>query len=258
MARDPRSKKDDATPSEGDAPAAPASPNAKTTDWELIEELLQLDELRTMLLYGRYGSGKTYCAIFKGRRADYVVTLTPETCAAELRGTWIPRGDSFEWHDGPFTAAMREGARLVINEISHASDDVMALLYPVLENLETARLTLPTRETVSPAPGFQVIATDNGDPEDLPPALLDRFEFVQPVHEPHPEALARLSEPLRRAARRCFALEDERAISMRSWLVLDRLREKLGLERAARAVFGPERGIQIVDGLALSQEELAF
>lgn len=251
MARRSRPKATDT-----ETPTAPAAP--PVTDWELIEELLELDDLRTMLLHGRYGSGKTWCAIFKGRRAEYVVTLTPETCAAELRGTWIPRGDSFEWHDGPFTAALRQGARLVVNEISHASDDVMALLYPVLENVETARLTLPTRETVVPAPGFQVIATDNADPEDLPPALLDRFEFVQPVHEPHPEALARLSEPLRHAARRCFALEEERAISLRSWLVLDRLRDKLGLERAARAVFGPERGIQIVDGLALAQEELGF
>ena len=261
MAPRTRSKRSTDTPAKPASKPAPSRPDPNpndNTDWDLIEEILKLEEMRTLLLHGRYGAGKTYAGLFIGRSAEYAVTLTPETCAAELRGTWIPRGSEFEWHDGPFTAAMREGARIVINEISHASDDVIALLYPFLESADTSRLTLPTRETVVPAAGLQIVATDNRDPDELPPALLDRFEFVQHVDRPHPAALARLSEPLRRAAERCFGLEEERAISLRSWLLLDRLKDKFGIEKAARAIFGNQRGKQIVDGLLLAQEELAF
>ena len=255
MARRSRSKESKTAASEVAAAHTETRPE---TDWQFIEELLESDLIRTMLIFGRYGSGKTYCAISKGRRAEYVVTLTPETCAAELRGTWIPCGDRFEFHDGPFTAAMREGKRIVINEISHASDDVLAILYAVLESAETARLTLPTRETVRPAPGFQVVATDNRDPSELPPALRDRFDVMVRADQPHPDALARLSEKLRTAASRSMTLEDDRAVSIRRWLTFDRLQQAFGAEKAARAVFGASRGAQLLDALALGQEELAF
>jgi hypothetical protein len=148
--------------------------------------------------------------------------------------------------------ALREGALLVINEITHASDDVFSFLLPLLEYPETARVTLPSNETVRPAPGFHCIATDNTSPDELPPALRDRFDAVLELREPHPEALAQLSEPLREVARRGFALDDARRLSLRGWLALDRLRHVLGLETACAVVFGAERGAQIHDALVLA------
>jgi hypothetical protein len=147
---------------------------------------------------------------------------------------------------------MREGARLVVNEPSHAGDDVIAFLYPILEMPETARITLPTSETVRPAPGFHVVLTDNCPPDDLPPALRDRFDAILEVNEPHPEALAVLSEPLREVARRSFALEDERRVSLRGWIVLDKLRLELGLADACLVQFGAERGSQVFDAIRLA------
>ena len=229
-------------------------------DWPFIVRLLGEEKIRTLLLHGPPGTGKTYACYTMGRihNGVYAITLTEETPAAELRGTWMPRGNEFVWVDGPCTQAMREGARLVINEISHGSDDVLALLYAVLESAETARLTLPTNETVFPAPGFNVCATDNAGPEKLPGALRDRFDSIQEVDAPHPDALARLSEPLQRAAVQSFGLEPERAVSIRSWLKLEELREVLGLTDACRAVFGRERGSLIHDALVLAQGELKF
>lgn len=223
-------------------------------DWPLVERALASEGLGRIYLYGPTGIGKTLAAYLSGRiqRGVYACTLTQETPAAELRGTYMPKGDTLAWHDGPVVRAMKEGARLVLNEISHASDDALAFLYPVLEQTETARLTLPTGETVVPAASFHVVATDNLSPDGLPVALQDRFDATLEINEPHPAALARLSDALREVARRSFALDDERRLSVRRWLTLDRVRHELGLEDACLVVFGAERGSQVFDALVLA------
>jgi MoxR-like ATPase len=223
--------------------------------WEVVELVLSSSAVDRVYLWGGPGIGKTWTAYHKGRieRGLWAVTCTPETPASELRGHYLPKADGgFEWHDGPVVSAMRAGARLVINEILHASDDVLAFLHPILEFPETARVTLPSNETVAPAPGFSCVVTDNSPPDDLPPALRDRFDAVLHIEEPHPEALAKLSAPLREVARRGFALDDPRRVSLRGWFVLDRLRPELGLERACAVVFGAERGSQLYDAIVLA------
>ena len=223
--------------------------------WALIERVLGSPTLCRIYLWGKPGIGKTWCAYHKGRigRGVYAITLTQEMPASELRGHYLPKGDHFEWHDGPVIRAMREGARLVINEILHASDDVLAFLFPILEFEETARLTLPTGETVMPAPGFHVVLTDNAAPDDLPAPLRDRFDALLEINEPHPEALARLPDALREVARRGFAIDDDRRVSIRGWLAVARLEPELGLADACAVVFGAERGSQIVDAVVLAR-----
>jgi len=249
MARREKSKKE-----------SPEPTRSGRVDWGFVERIFDTPSIRTLYLFGPPGCGKSYAALHKGpnRQGALSVTLTEETPAAELRGMWIPKGNEFVWRDGPFVEAMRRGLRLVVNEIQYASADVIALLYPVLESVATARLTLPTNETVQPAEGFRCICTANEPPTSLPLALQDRFDATVEIDAPHPEALALLSDPLRRAALQSLGLEPERAVSFRAWLKLDELREVMGLEDACRAVFGRERGAQIHDALALSQGELAF
>lgn len=230
----------------------------RSVDWAFIERCLATPILRVLYVWGRPGTGKSYAAYHKGRieKGVYAITLTDETPAAELRGFFRPGKDGMGWFDGPMVQAMREGARLVVNELGHASPDVLALLYPLLESPETARLTLPTGETVVPAPGFNCIATSNDEPTTLPAALRDRFDCVLEVRQPHPEALARLPEHLREAALQTWDLEPERALSVRSWLKLAALEAEFGLEDACRAVFGEERGERVYEGLSMRQ--LAF
>jgi MoxR-like ATPase len=223
-------------------------------DWALVERALACELLGRIYLYGPPGIGKTFVAYHSGRiqRDVYAVTLTPETPAAELRGTYLPRGDELAWHDGPAIRALKVGARLVLNELSHASDDALAFLHPLLESPETARLTLPTGETLTPAPGFHVVVTDNCAPDGLPAALQDRFDALLGVSEPHPDAFARLSPALREPARRSFSLGEDRRVSVRAWLTLDAVRGELGLRDACTVVFGAERGSQIFDALSLA------
>jgi MoxR-like ATPase len=154
--------------------------------------------------------------------------------------------------DGPVVRAMREGRLVVLNELLHASEDALSFLYPVLERHETACVTLPTSETVVPAPGFRVIVTENRPPTDLAPALRDRFDCVLEVDDPHPLALASLSAPLQEAARRCASLEEDRRVSVRPFHVLAALLAEFGLEDACTVVFGPQRGSQIYDALVLA------
>lgn len=220
--------------------------------WPLYEFLLRSPSVRTAYAWGPPGFGKTYAAYTVGLRGPlYAITLTEDTPAAELRGFFQPVGDRVEWRDGPATMALREGARLVINELTHGSPDVLSLLHPLLENPDTACLTLPTGETVRPAPGLQIVCTDNLPPEDLPLALRDRFDCILEVREPHPAALELLDPDLRDAALRSFTLEADRRISLRGWLSVQRLVPELGLRGACMAVFGPARGALVHDGLVL-------
>jgi MoxR-like ATPase len=237
----------------------PRKRGGKGADWKFVETVLACAEVRVLYLFGPPGVGKTYFAYNSGRvdRGVFPVTLTPETPASEMRGHYLPRGDELVWHDGPFTLAMRAGGRLVINEISHASSDVLAILYPVLESEKTAQLMLPTGEVVRPERHFHVVLTDNHAPDDLPPALQDRFDCQIHVEFPHPGALALLDARLRRAAKRAFALAADRRISLRKWLTVNRLQAQLGLGPACHAVFGPERGTQVHEALLLAESGAA-
>jgi MoxR-like ATPase len=223
--------------------------------WQLVERVLGSALARVVYLYGPPGTGKTFAAYRYGRvqTHPYCITLTEETSAAELRGFYLLKGTDGVWHDGPFVRAMREGARLVINEISHASADVLALLFPIFESAETARLTLPTGETITPAPGFHVIVTDNAPPDRLPEPLQDRFSAILRVLEPHPDALADLDPELRALAETALAISDEqRRISARGWKHLQAWKDEVGLELACKLVLGPDRGQMLWDAIQLA------
>lgn len=219
--------------------------------WEVAEAVIA--STPRVLLRGKPGTGKTYHAVTAGLKPGqkvYSVTMTEETPAAEIRGHYVPKGNEFIWSDGPAIMAWREGARLVINEIDRSSEDVLSLLYAILDDPEFAALTLPTGETVRPAEGFSVVATMNGIPQDLPDALQDRLPVDIEITDVNPNAINRLPEDLREPARNtALAKSNARGISIRMWLEFASLREKLpsvlddeekGLELAAQAIFGPK------------------
>jgi MoxR-like ATPase len=221
--------------------------------WDLANSVVS--HSRTTLLHGVPGTGKSFAAHSAdlGDRTLYSVTLTPDTPAAELRGHYIPRGDSFVWQDGPAIRAWKEGARLVINEIDLAGGDALSFLLNCLDSPDTACLTLPTGEMVRPHPHFQAVATMNGSPEqDLPPALRDRFPVSIEITEAHPNGIASLPQDLQAAAKgSVVAADPNRRLTLRAWLAFATLRERIGPEAAAQAVFQQRAG-DVLDALTIA------
>lgn len=229
----------------------PAPSTSQT--WELVAAVLE--HSRAILFHGKPGTGKTYAAQTLGLRPDqpvYSITMTPETPAAEIRGHFVPKGNAFLWQDGPAIRAWREGARLILNEIDLASGDVMGLLYAITDSKHSAALTLPTGELVKPADGFQVIATTNADPEELPEAIRSRFPVTMEIDEANPVAVAQLPEDLREAAKGSLLADEGRRISLRAWLEYANLREKIGSGNAAAAIFG-KRAADITASLKIAE-----
>lgn len=231
--------------------------------WSLIEIVLPVSRLT--LLYGPPGTGKTTAGNFLGEPKEvYNITLTEETPAAELRGHFVPKGNEFVWMDGPALTAFKNGSRLVLNEIDKASGDALTFCHALLDDPGIAAITLPYKDeeggvvTVKPHPDFHVVATMNGEPEDLPEALRDRFAVRINVDKVHPNAIKSLPKDLQKIATKGVSKDGDRSVSIRGWNAFVQLRAIVGEENAARAVFGSRANTILntikIDGLETSRK----
>lgn len=192
------------------------------------------------LLYGPPGTGKTYAGLTMkpAEQPAYRLICTDEMSTAEITGLWTPNGDRFTYREGLAVRAWRNGGRLVVDEINRANGDVMSLLLAFTDTVASSSWENPeTGEIVRPAAGYSVVMTMNGEPDDLEPALLDRFTARLRIDQPHPDAVATLPAYLRTLAVTLGQLPDpkERA-SLRAIQVLAQLADRYGIDRAAELV----------------------
>lgn len=224
--------------------------------WQLVEATLSMPiEFQPhVLLHGPPGTGKSYTgktfSLPTGGMAS--LTLTPDTPAAELRGHYIMgETGSFQWHDGQVTAAWRQGARCVLDEIGDAMGDAATMLHAFLDDVETAGETLPSGERILPHVDFRGYATTNVDPAMMGLALTDRFAVVE-ITEPHPAAIMALPEDLREFAWHSGTNTDlSRRLSLRTFKRFANARENLPGDMALRLAFGG-RDDEVRDALSVA------
>jgi MoxR-like ATPase len=144
---------------------------------------------------GLSGNGKTMMveqACAKSKREYVRVQITPETDEDDLIGGFRLINGETVFQKGPVIKAMEAGAILLIDEVDRSSNRLMAL-QGVLEGKPV--MIKKTGEMITPAPGFNVIATANTKgqgSEDgkfvaatiIDEAFLERFSIT--VEQPYP------------------------------------------------------------------------
>ena len=126
-----------------------------------IENIVRSGMFYPVYITGLSGNGKTLMVEQACARTNtsYIrVQITPETDEDDLIGGFRLVNGETVFAEGPVIKAMKSGALLLIDELDRGSNKIMCL-QGVLEGKPI--LIKKTGEVVSPAPGFNVIATAN-------------------------------------------------------------------------------------------------
>ena len=230
-------------------------------EWTRLKAVMEAyeDDRFMIALGGDPSIGKTWLAQHHalGGRECYNVTLNEDSYAGELKGYVVKDKDgSFIWCDGPGTRAFRNGGRIVINEIQRAPANVLSYFLELTESRDSAMISLPppSNETLRQHPKFQVIASYNGEFEDMPEALKSRFTTNIHLKSANPDAIKGLPNHLRKIAATSVVCEDlVRRISLRHWYdFVDKLKKGLPESIAAWSVFG-DQAEEILNQIKLSR-----
>lgn len=176
---------------------------------------------------GLSGNGKTFmveqvCA--RLNREFVRVQITPETDEDDLIGGFRLINGETVFAKGPVIKAMEAGAILLIDEIDRGSNKLMCL-QGVLEGKPV--LIKKTGEVVSPAPGFNILATANtkGKGDDagrfisatiIDEAFLERFTVT--IEQPYPTAVTEKKIVMNHMSK-FGAIDEEFADMMIKWSV---------------------------------------
>ncbi|MCZ7526805.1 MAG: CbbQ/NirQ/NorQ/GpvN family protein [Acidimicrobiia bacterium] len=221
-----------------------------------------------VMLTGPTGCGKT---TFVQEMADRLgrpcvtVSCHDDLTTADLVGRFLVFGGDVEWHDGPLTGAMRDGAICYLDEVVEARRDTLALLHSVTDQRRTLFVDR-RRETVEAAEGFMLVASYNprgrGAFKELRPSLRQRFvtipmEYLPPERETEllvarttvgpasAERLVRLATALRsEAVEAVVDPPSTRSLVLAAELLVAGVDERDAIETAILSPLASDRGVE--------------
>ena len=153
-----------------------------------------------VMLKGPTGCGKTrfveYMA-WRLRRPLITVACHEDLSGTDLVGRFLLEGEETVWHDGPLTAAVRNGAICYLDEVVEARKDTVVIIHPLTDHRR--RLPIEKRGTVVDAPpGFMLVVSYNPGYQsvlkDLKQSTRQRFvalDFEYPPPDMESEIVAR-------------------------------------------------------------------
>jgi hypothetical protein len=100
------------------------------------------------------------------------------------------------------------------------------------------------------------MTTNLEDPDDLAPALRDRFAVALRIDKAHEAGLAKLPDDLRPLAASMVGSGTGRNFSLRTFYAFDTLRVRIGTEHAAQLVFGTQRAESLLNAIAINNLEI--
>lgn len=228
------------------------------TPWELAE--FAVAHNNRVLMYGLPGTGKTYFGLTHAVKSEaYRLICTEEMTDADLIGCY-KQNEKGTWtfQEGVGIKAWRQGARLVVDEINRMNGDVESRMMALIDSHASSSWQHPdTGEIVKPHQNFSVVATMNGEPEDLAPAILDRLTVRIAVNEPNPKALEALPEYLRGIATKWTGSNAYPRFSLRSFVDFHAMNtSSADLEMSARVAFGEDQWKELNDFLLVNAGDL--
>lgn len=230
--------------------------------WALADFALN-NKVQRVLLYGLPGTGKTYYAMNYNlnNKPAYRLVCTEEMTDGDLLGRWVPAMENgnrtLVFQEGVAIKAWRTGGRLVVDEINKVNSDIESRLMSLIDTYESSSWEHPvTGEIVTPDPDFSVVATMNGEPDDLGAAINDRLVVQLEVNTPHPDAIQSLPEYIRPFAETiCSERDLSLRYSLRNFVEFVRAYDNSNdLETSARVCL-PRIADQLVDVVAFQRRE---
>ena len=131
-------------------------------EFSTLDKVIASRKFMPVLITGESGNGKSAMvkqACAKNKRAFYRLNITVETDTLDLLGHYNLVNGNTIWQDSPLVEAARTGGIVLLDEVFAANPARILALQGILEG--EPFIVKQTGERIIPAPGFNIIATDN-------------------------------------------------------------------------------------------------